>query len=128
MTCLARPALSRVVLNPCMACHSRQTIHHRQCREWPNEAVRSAGGARVAITSRKTSADALGGYPFRTHKTCFPAKAGIQWAPAFAGEQEGASDRRTGVDQSLVMLFWTEPMMDRLATVTRHAGMENHAR
>jgi hypothetical protein len=49
-------------------------------------------------------------------------------APAFAGEQEDASDYLTGIDQSLVRLFWTEREADRLAIVTRHAGMENHAR
>lgn len=29
---------------------------------------------------------------------------------------------------ALVRLFWTEPMVEGLATVTRYAGMENHAR
>jgi hypothetical protein len=59
----------------------------------------------------------------------FPREGGDpDWAPAFAGEQEGASVHFTGIGQSLVRLFWTVPMVDRLATVTRHAGMENHAR
>ncbi len=59
----------------------------------------------------------------------FPREGGEPvWAPAVAGEQEDASDYLTGIDQSLVRLFWTEPEADHSATVPRHAGMENHAR
>jgi hypothetical protein len=69
---------------------------------------RAEGGVKLT----QANADALGGYPFRTHKTCFPAKAGIQTGlPPSRENREGmvSCERRLVVVRGI----W-EPMVSRI--------------
>ena len=66
---------------------------------------------------------------YTEQRACFPAKAGIQSGlPPSRENKEVRAIITREFAQALVRLSWTAPMVDRLATVTRHAGMENHAR
>lgn len=64
----------------------------------------------------------------RAKAACFSAKAETQSGlPPSQENKEVRAITTREFAQSLVRLFWTLPMVDRFATVTRHAGMENDA-